>query len=168
MRGFRLYSPDIVEGVDDPGMELLWTKAANDGLAICPLINPTDIHHVAALCKRFPETTVVVDHFARVGASGTIEAGPLDALCGLARYPKAHVKTSAFYALGKKTPPYTDLIPMIRKVVDAFGPERLMWASDCPYQVQGKNDYESSIALIRNHVDFFIQQRQAMDAEQNR
>jgi predicted TIM-barrel fold metal-dependent hydrolase len=154
MRGFRLYSPDIVAGVDDPGMAMLWTKAAKDGLAICPLINPADIHHVDALCKRFPETTVVVDHFARVGVSDTIEAGRLNALCGLAKHPKAHVKTSAFYALGKKTPPYKDLIPMIRKVVDAFGPERLMWASDCPYQVQDEHDYESSLALIRDHIDF--------------
>ncbi len=154
MRGFRLYSPDIVAGVDDPRMAMLWSKAAKDGFAICPLINPTDIHHVDALCKRFPDTTVVVDHFARVGVSGTIEAGPLEDLCGLAKYSNAHVKTSAFYALGKKMPPYKDLIPMIRKVVDAFGPERLMWASDCPFQVQGEHDYESSLALIRDHIDF--------------
>ena len=46
------------------------------------------------------------------------------------------------------------MIPMIRRVVDAFGPQRLMWASDCPYQVQGNHDYDSSIALIRDRIDF--------------
>jgi predicted TIM-barrel fold metal-dependent hydrolase len=43
---------------------------------------------------------------------------------------------------------------MIRRLVDAFGPQRLMWASDCPFQVQGEHTYESSIALIRDQIDF--------------
>ncbi len=147
-------SPSELPRRDDPGMAMLWSQAAKDRLAICPIINPADIHHVDALGKGFPDTTVVVDHFARIAVSGKIEQEPLDNLCRLAKYPNTYVKTSAFYALGKKTPPYTDLVPMIRKVVDAFGPERLMWVSDCPYQVQGIHDYESSIALIRNKIDF--------------
>ena len=35
------------------------------------------------------------------------------------------VKVGAFYALGKKTPPYLDLAPLIRRVVQAFGAEPL-------------------------------------------
>ena len=34
-------------------------------------------------------------------------------LCALAKHPKISVKVGAFYALGKKTPPYLDLIPLI-------------------------------------------------------
>lgn len=155
MRGFRLHSHgDAKDWPRSETMATLWRKAGQDGLAVCPLINPVDIPHVDALCKRFPETTVVVDHFARIGVSGQIDPQPLDALCRLARFPNVHAKTSAFYALGKKSPPYDDLIPMIRKVVDAFGPQRLMWASDCPYQVQGEHSYEASIALVRNRIDF--------------
>ena len=43
---------------------------------------------------------------------------------------------------------------MVQRVVDAFGPRRLMWASDCPFQVQGEHTYEASIALIRDKIDF--------------
>ena len=121
---------------------------------MCPLINPEDLPHVDALCQQFPDTTVVVDHFARLGISGKIDPPALDQLCRLARFPNVHVKTSAFYALGKKSPPYVDLIPMIRRLADAFGVERLMWASDCPFQVQGEHTYEASIALIRDRIDF--------------
>ena len=64
------------------------------------------------------------------------------------------MKVSAFYALGKKRAPYTDLLPMIRRLLDAFGPERLMWASDCPYQVQGEHTYAASVELIEKHLDF--------------
>ncbi len=152
VRGFRIHArgDDAQKWVDSQGMAKLWETAAKEGLAVCPLINPADLPQIDALCRRFPETTVVVDHFARVGITGSIDPGQLAALCRLARFPQVHVKTSAFYALGKKTPPYQDLLPMIRQVRDAFGPERLMWASDCPYQVQGVHTYEASLALIRD------------------
>ena len=34
-----------------------------------------------------------------------------------------YVKLSAFYHLGAKRPPYTDVLPMLRRLVDAFGAE---------------------------------------------
>ena len=155
VRGLRLHSRgDAKEWVDSSAMASLWNHAAKIGIAVCPLINPEDLAYVDALCTKFPDTTVVVDHFARVGISGTVEREPLNQLCKLARFPNTHVKTSAFYALGKKQPPYTDLTEMIRKVTDSFGPDRLMWASDCPFQVQGNHTYEASIALIRDKIDF--------------
>lgn len=155
MRGLRLHSHgDAKDWVADPAMLTLWRRAPEENLAVCPLINPADISHVDALCKKFPDTTVVVDHFARIGISGQIDPTELAALCGLARFPRVHVKTSAFYALGRKKPPYDDLAPMIRQVLDAYGPERLMWASDCPFQVQGEHSYQASIGLIRDRLEF--------------
>lgn len=155
MRGFRLHSHgDAKDWVEDAGMARLWQTSGAEGLAVCPLINPTDIPYVDALCKKFPDTTVVVDHFARIGVSGQIDSEQLASLCRLARFPNVHVKTSAFYALGKKQAPYEDLAPMIRQVVDAFGPQRLMWASDCPFQVQDEHRYGASIGLIRDRLSF--------------
>jgi hypothetical protein len=29
-----------------------------------------------------------------------------------------------------------------------------MWASDCPYQIQGANNYKASISLIKDKLDF--------------
>ena len=144
-------------------MATLWRTAREANLAVCPLINPSDIPYVDALCKKFPGTKVVVDHFARVGITGKIVPAELNALCRLARYPDLHVKLSAFYALARKQPPYTDLGPMIQRVVQAFGADRLMWASDCPYQVQGDHNYDDSIALIRDRLDFLsVEEKQAI------
>ena len=72
----------------------------------------------------------------------------------MARHKNVSVKVSAFYALGKKQAPYTDLAPLIRSVFDAFGPERLMWASDSPYQVVDGHTYNASINLIKAGLDF--------------
>ena len=161
VRGLRVYSDSVAKPSKE--MENLWKIAADENIAICNLINPADIAAVDKLCEKFPSTKVVIDHFARIGVSGMIEAEPLAALCRLARYPTVHLKTSAFYALGKKAAPYNDLGPMIRQVRDAFGADRLMWASDCPYQVQGTHAYEPSITLVRDRLDFLsVAEKQAI------
>ncbi|HSH95292.1 MAG TPA: amidohydrolase family protein [Roseimicrobium sp.] len=156
IRGFRIYpgkkTPDAWMGSD--GMAAMWKAGADLGLAMCPLMGPDSLAAVGKMCEKFPKTRVVIDHFARIGVDGQIRDEQVDALCRLAKHPHVHVKTSAFYALGKKKAPYTDLGPMIRKVRDAFGAQRLMWASDCPYQVDPGHNYADSIALIRDRLDF--------------
>ena len=126
--------------------------AAETGQNICGLINPDEIAAIDALCSKHAGTPVVIDHFARIGADGTIRPADLEALCRMARHQRVKVKVSAFYALGAKSPPYTDLVPMIRRVIDAFGVERCMWASDAPYQVQAPHTYAASIELIRDRM----------------
>ncbi len=152
VRGFRIHgSGDKVrQWIDHPGMTKLWRMAAAKNLAVCPLINPKDIEGIDKMCDRFQDTKVVIDHFARIGIDGHFQASDIDALCRLARFPNVHVKTSAFYALGAKAAPYRDMLPIIRKLLESFGPQRLMWASDCPFQVQGDHRYEPSLALIRD------------------
>jgi len=110
--------------------------------------------YLEKMCRRYPRTLVVIDHFARIGIDGTIRESDLRSLCGLARHANVRVKVSAFYALGKKRAPYLDLAPMVRRLLDAFGSERLMWASDCPFQVQGPHAYEASVNLVRERLDF--------------
>ena len=140
--------------LDTPGMVEMWRTGADTRQAMCCLINPSDLPDVDRMCAGHPDTSVVIDHFARVGADGTIDENELKNLCHLSRHPKVSVKISAYYALGKKKPPYDDLIPMIRRVYDAFGPQRLMWASDCPYQLGGENTYAASVRLITDRIDF--------------
>ena len=63
-------------------------------------------------------------------------------------------KPLLFTRLGKGKPPYLDLLPMIQRIVNAYGAERLMWASDCPYQVQAPHTYQDSLDLINKHANF--------------
>ena len=121
---------------------------------MCHLIDPEFIPSVDRMCQKYPRTPVVIDHFARVGIDGSIRKKDLDRLCRLARFPQVTLKVSAYYALGKKMMPYRDLGPMIRRVRDAFGAERIMWASDCPFQVQPGHTYQSSIDLIKRELEF--------------
>jgi predicted TIM-barrel fold metal-dependent hydrolase len=136
------------------GIEAMWRTGAAESLAMCHLIDPEDLPALDRMCGKFAETPVVVDHFGRVGIDGTLRPADVENLCRLARHRQTYVKVSAFYALGKKQAPYLDLAPMIRRLLDSFGPERLMWATDCPFQVQNGHTYSDSIALVRERLDF--------------
>jgi predicted TIM-barrel fold metal-dependent hydrolase len=156
VRGFRIHPG--TEAVDrwlfHPNMTALWRLAASEQLAMCALVNPEALEPLDAMCQKHPRTPLVIDHFARIGIDGTIRDADVQKLCRLARHPLVHVKVSAFYALGKKKPPYSDLGPMIKRLLGAFGRERLMWASDCPFQIENGHTYADSIELVRSRLDF--------------
>ena len=143
-------NPDWLSG---PGMNVMFRTAAETRQSICTLIDPSDLPAIDAACARYPETPVVIDHMARVGFGDGIPDADVEALCAMARHRNIKVKISAFYGAGLANPPHDDLIPMIRRLFDAFGPERLMWASDCPFQVDNET-YEDSLSLIRDRLDF--------------
>jgi predicted TIM-barrel fold metal-dependent hydrolase len=140
--------------LDGPGMAAMWKTAAATRQAMCCLIDADDLPAVDQMCRKFPDTLVVIDHFARIGVDGEIRDADVRRLCGLAKHKHTFLKVSAFYALGKKEPPYLDLAPMIRRVYEAFGPQRLMWASDAPYQIVAPHTYAASIGLVRDRLDF--------------
>jgi len=156
VRGFRLYTnKENTDGwATSAGMKEMWKTGADLGLSMCLLANPDALANVGRMCTEFPDTPVVIDHFARIGVSGSVKQEDLDQLLDLAKFRHTHVKTSAFYALGKKQPPYTDLGPMIRQLRDAYGARRLMWATDCPYQSGEGHSYGASVELIRDQLAF--------------
>jgi len=156
VRGYRVWSSKetCAQWNTSQGMRNLWKLGAETGMTICMLANPDTLPTIAEWCRKYPDTPVVIDHMGRVGMTGTIEPADVANLCRLADFKNVSVKISAFYALGAKKPPYTDLGPLIRQLRDAYGAQRLMWASDCPFQVEKGNTYAASIALIESGLDF--------------
>ena len=156
VRGFRIYlagkgaSTNYLEG---EAMAAMWRCGADERLAICTLTNAQELSAIDRMCDRFADTPVVIDHFARIGVD-KIRERDVNQLCALARHKNVSVKASAFSSLSRKKAPYLDLGPMIRRVVDAYGPQRVMWGTDCPYQVQKDHTYGDSIDLIREQLDF--------------
>lgn len=154
--GLRLVTlnSDADAWVDSRTTQVLLRSAAAHKMAACFLCDPTALPAIDRVCRQFPELTVVIDHMARVGADGNVKDNQVAKLCALATHRGVYVKLSAFYALGQKTPPYLELLPVIRQLRDAFGPERLMWGSDCPFQVAPGHGYLQSLELLTKHADF--------------
>jgi predicted TIM-barrel fold metal-dependent hydrolase len=154
VRGFRIYTSAAQAAAWGEGMKKMWSCAADNGQAMCLLADPESLPIVHKWCAQYPKTRVVIDHFARIGMKGPVKPTDLDNLRRLAKFSNVYVKTSAFYALGKKQAPYADIAPLIQSLRDTFGAQRLMWASDCPFQVQDGHTYANSVALVRDRLDF--------------
>lgn len=155
VRGFRIQPMGQPSAwLDTPGMTAMWKMCAAEGLAVCPLVNADALPSIDRMCGKFADTRVVIDHLARIGADGQIRGRDVQLLCDLAKHKNVHVKASAFYALGAKRYPYTDLAPLIERVVEAYTPERVLWATDCPYQVEDGHTYAGSLELVRDRLPF--------------
>lgn len=154
--GFRIYPKDrkFETWLSSETMRAMWKTAAEQQLNMCCLMDTNGLPALDQMCRMYPDTPVVIDHMCRIGVTGEIVVSEVQALCDMARHRNVTVKISAFYALGKKAPPYTDLGPMIHKLLLAFGPQRLMWASDGPYQMQPPHSYKASVELIRKGLSF--------------
>jgi predicted TIM-barrel fold metal-dependent hydrolase len=139
--------------LEPPGYMSMFATAARTGQALSCLIDPSGFSEVDRMCRLYPATKLVIDHLGRIGVDGIIRDTDVQHLCDLAAHPRVFIKVGAFYALGKKTPPYFDLAPLVRAVVQAFGARRCMWESDCPFQVVSHR-YMDSIALVRDRLDF--------------
>lgn len=152
--GFRLVcESNAPNWLQSDGYDSMFRAAAETRQAIGVLINPEGLNELGRMAAKHPDTIIVIDHMSRIGANGQIHREDVKRACELAIYKNIYVKISAFYALGRKEPPHTELIPMIRHFYDAFGANRLMWASDCPFQVVDET-YEDSISLVRDDLEF--------------
>jgi predicted TIM-barrel fold metal-dependent hydrolase len=157
VRAFRIY-PELgkrppAHWLEPAGYGKMFAAGAKNRQALSCLIDPRALPELDRMCRKYPDTPVIIDHLCRIGMDGTIRDKDVDTLCAMARHKQVMIKVGAFYALGKKKPPYTDLGPLIRRVVQAFGAKRCMWESDCPFQVvEGK--YRDSIDLVRARLDF--------------
>jgi predicted TIM-barrel fold metal-dependent hydrolase len=164
VRAFRIYpglergtKPNVGSGerwLQSEGYDTLFKAGAKNNQAMSCLINPDALPDLDRMCRKYPDAPVIIDHLCRIGVDGTIRDRDVDALCAMAKHPRVMAKIGAFYALGKKKAPYTDLSGLIRKVVEAFGARRCMWETDSPFQVVDGHTYKDSIDLIRSKLTF--------------
>ena len=136
------------------GYDQMFEAGAEHNLALSFLMGPSDLREISRMCTRFPDTPVILDHFAGVGGRNRFFEEDIEALCRMAEHKRVMLKVGAYYALGRAEPPYLDMLPLIRRVVGAFGPERCMWESDAPKQAKDGHTFEAAVAIIQDHADF--------------
>jgi predicted TIM-barrel fold metal-dependent hydrolase len=156
VRAFRIH-PKLVKAekwLAPEGYAAMFAEGAKVGQAMSCLINPPDLPELDRMCTKYPDTPVVIDHLCRIGADGTVRDADVEALCKMAKHKRVVVKVGAFYALGKKKPPYADLVPLAKSVIKAFGVKRCMWETDCPFQVGPGHTYQDSVDFVVKKLDF--------------
>jgi len=130
-----------------PALRATIRKAHELGLAIQFHMNPFYAPRVAALADEFGDTPMILDHLVRA-AHGQPEE--YREVLRLARFPKMVMKFSAVQYSSKQAYPHDDAKPLIRRVWDAFGPERIIWGS-LGYSL---DEFRKNVALLDRMFDF--------------
>jgi predicted TIM-barrel fold metal-dependent hydrolase len=122
----------------DGTAEWFWEAAESAGIPVMVFV-PGAIPKIGEVAARHPALRLVIDHLA-LSTEKDAELGPaIEPVLGLARYPNVAVKASALPCYVTETYPFLSLHAHIRRVVEAFGPQRVFWGTDlsrlpCPYR----------------------------------
>lgn len=138
--------------------DALWQKASDLDVGFNLFGKAVDHPPMEAIIARFPEVKVVVDHLGCIPSNEPEPKPLLKNLLNWANYPNVYVKISNIKNSSQEPYPFPDTAPLIRKIYDAYGPERLMWGTDFPHVLEGSPQngigYIESLDLIRKHLFF--------------
>jgi len=137
LRGLRPMLQDLEDDawIADPDLDPAFDAMVAHGLSLDALVLTRHLPHLLALARRRPDLAIVIDH----GAKPPIATGePADfrswasGIDALAALPRVFCKLSGLLTEAAPNPSPEVLAPYVRRLVSAFGPERLMWGSDWP------------------------------------
>jgi predicted TIM-barrel fold metal-dependent hydrolase len=114
----------------DGTLDWLWPAAERAGIPI-GLIATARFGHLARIAERYPGLRLHIDHMGR--SSGTADDAAfadLPDMLALARFPNVAVKLSSAPSYSSEAYPWRNIHPHIRRIFDAFGPQRSFWGTD--------------------------------------
>ena len=113
---------------------VLWTYLTRDQLGLLEQL-PAVVPELAVVLNHlgFCPHDMRVDRHRRPAFDEPFPPGSLEPVLRLAEHPGVRVMLSGQYALSREEPPYRDLDAIVRALFDAFGPHRMLWASDYPW-----------------------------------
>jgi L-fuconolactonase len=130
-----------------------WFWGAAERYAIPVMVSATgSIPKIAEVASRYPGLRLVIDHLGLEGSVRDGALGPaLEPVLRLAPYANIAVKASALPCYVTEAYPFPSLHPHIRRIVEAFGPQRVFWGTDltrlpCPYR--------QAVTLFADELDF--------------
>ncbi len=141
MLGIRsaLHQGKAKEWLEDGTAEWFWDATEKYGIPVMAFA-PHNVAKLGEVAKQHPGLRLIIDH---MGLSTALRGKPLDAavnaLCKLAPLTNVGVKVSALPVYVEEAYPFPSLHPLIKRVVEAFGPQRCFWGTDlshlpCPYK----------------------------------
>jgi len=130
IRGLRL-NVLFGGGVGMHALEPLAERIAAMGWHIQLLLDARDLVELAPRLRRLP-VPAVVDHMGHMNVANGIDHPGFQTLIDLVRDGVCWVKLSGNYRITAEGPPFSDVIPFARALIEA-GPERMVWGTDWPH-----------------------------------
>lgn len=109
--------------LSDPRVAQVWRKAADLDIAIQMHFLPHHAPQIGALCDRYRQVRVVLDHMGRTGQGTPADVSQVMAL---ARFPNVYFKYSGWTYF---TNPHITVAAVVRQAHASFGADRIIWGT---------------------------------------
>lgn len=133
-----------------PLMPPLWSRCRELKVPMTVLAPIARMPEAGLLLEKTPDLTVVIDHMADCPVDQPAE---LEKLIALKRYPNVFVKISHTWSISKQPYPWLDAQEHVKRLYHAYGPQRLMWATDWPI-IEGWSTYPKALSVVRDEMKF--------------
>lgn len=120
-------------------------KIADLGWHIVVYFESENLTNIVDLLNDIP-CPVVIDHMGRPDVSQIIEGENFRQICNLLSNKENWIKVSCIERLTKVGPPYSDVIPFARYLVEHF-PEQVLWGTDWPHPNPGVNAPDDTLLV---------------------
>jgi L-fuconolactonase len=133
MLGFRysFHRPAIAHLLAEDRVDWLWSESEKAGVPIMLYVDHSVLHHIDRVASRYPGVKLILCHMSLPLRSKDDAAfRDIGKLVALAKHGHVGVKVSALPCYTEDAYPYRAVHGHVRRVYDAFGPERMFWGSD--------------------------------------
>ena len=122
---FALLQPHQSRWLIDGSLDWLWQAAEEANMPIA-LLGDNLLEAINMIAPRHPRLKLIIDHFARPDKTWS----NLTELCAVAKYSNVALKATGAPGYSEEAYPHRDIHGHIRRLYDAFGPERMFWGTD--------------------------------------
>jgi predicted TIM-barrel fold metal-dependent hydrolase len=131
-----------------------WAAAEKAGLPVM-IFTPGRTALLGPIAEKHPQLTLILDHMC--ATASMLKDNTLDDAIGqavaLAKYPNVSVKVSASPGLSREPYPFRDVAVHLKRVFDAYGPQRSYWGTDLTNSY-AKASYRQRITQFTEELSF--------------
>jgi predicted TIM-barrel fold metal-dependent hydrolase len=140
--------------LSDGTADWFWGAAQEAGLAVM-CFAPGRTSLFGPIAEKHPRLTMILDHMGTTASmvkSNAVDEAIAQTVA-LAKYPNVSVKLSASPALSREPYPFRDVAVHIKRVFDAYGPQRSYWGTDLTNSY-AKASYRQRISHFTEELPF--------------
>lgn len=132
--GIRPMIQDIPDPtwITRPALAPVTAMLIESGLRFDALVRPVHLPYLLEYLERHPDLNAVVDHGAKPDIAGSAWQPWADGIAAIAERTAAYCKVSGLITQAARSQSCEELVPYMDHLLEAFGPERLIWGSDWP------------------------------------
>jgi predicted TIM-barrel fold metal-dependent hydrolase len=156
MAGLRVIfnTAQTVPWLTDGTADWLWAAAEKAGLPVM-CFAPGRTSAFGRVAERYPQLNLILDHMnvtAAMARDNTLTQA-IGETVALAGHPNVSVKVSATPGLSREPYPWRDARGHIKRVFDAYGPQRCYWGTDMTNSY-AKASYRQRITQFTEELSF--------------